>query len=148
MANRTPKIDLTPELTERIQKWNDAKISLGCTKLKENELRLSLAASDFWSDKKEGSQSVALENGWKLALTRVLNYGIDDVDHNTVVAVLNQLALANPGACQSLIPWKPVLSVEAYRLLTDDEKKIVAPIITIKPGTPQLELKPPPKSQR
>lgn len=143
MPKAAPVVELTKQHVTSIQLWSEAKSVLDANKANELANRLTVINDlPFDDDKDEGSQTLKLYAGWKLLLKRTFNYSVDK-DTQKVMACLNELGAINPGAASELIRWEPVLSEGAYKKLTENEKLIVAPIITMKPGTPSLELKPP-----
>ena len=143
MAKAVPPVDLTAEQIEAIQKWEAAKAQLETIKALELEHRLNIIATmPFNADKEEGDQTLKLGAGWKLAINKTINYTVDK-DTQKVVEIIGKLNAVNPGAAAELIRWEAVLSTGAYKKLTDEEKLIVAAIVTMKPGTPTLSLKAP-----
>lgn len=146
MPKAAPVVEVTPELVALLQTWDASKRLLNDTKTTEMSNRLAvIEKAPFAEDKEEGGQTLKLHGGWKLKLTRVLNYSIETKDNNAVMAAVTQLGSVNPSVAAELIRWEPVMSVAAYKKLTEEEKKIVAPIVTIKPGTSALELVAPAK---
>ena len=144
MAKAAPVVELTPEQVTAIQEWNASKTGLDAAKTSELANRLIVIEKvPFSPDKEEGGQTLKLNAGWKLALDRPMNYSVDK-DVAKVNAAIKQLWELNPAAVVDLIRWEAVLSVGAFKKLTDEEKLILASIITMKPGTPSLDLKPPP----
>lgn len=143
MPKAAPVVELTNEHVTTIALWSEAKTALEASKATELSNRLNVINSlPFNEDKEEGSQSLKLSAGWKLILDRVIHYSVDK-DVQKVMACLNELGATNPGAAAELIRWEPVLSTGAFKRLTENERLIVAPVVTMKPGTPTLALKPP-----
>lgn len=145
MAKAAPQIELTQEQIETLQAWNAEKNALDLHKDAEIAKRLEVAKTlPFKADKEEGSQTISLNAGWKLTLTRTMSYSMETKNNEAVLAALGKLHATSPEKAAHLVTrWEPVMSVEVYKSLTDEEKKIVADVVTIKPGTPQLALKPP-----
>ena len=144
MAPKAPVVELTQQQVDAIQTWNAAQESLAASKTSELENRLNcIKVLPFSEDKEEGGQTIKLNGGWKLALNKPMNYSADN-DSQKVIACMTALNEVNPGIAAELIRWECVISTGAYKKLSESEKLIVAPFITIKPGTPSLELKPPP----
>lgn len=140
-----PPIELTQPMIEAIVEWEKTKKELDRVKAEELAQRLHLmSVIPFNADKEEGGQTVKLGAGWKLALDKPIDYKMDTKNNETVSACLQALSVVNPAAMTNIVRWEPVMSVSAYKALTDAEKKIIAPVVTIKPGTPTLELKRPP----
>jgi hypothetical protein len=144
MPKAAPQVELTPEQVQALDAWNQAAQQLAAAKSDELVKRMeAIKLIPFSEEKQEGSQSVKLHQGWTLKLDRPMNYTMDK-DNGLVTAALSKLAEVNPGAAQELMRWEAVCSTGAYKKLTDEERLIVAPVITIKPGTPSLTLSPPP----
>lgn len=145
MAKAAPQVTLTQEQIDTIVAWTEAKKALDNAKAEELKHRLLIVqTAPFNPDKEEGGQTIKLGEGWKLALDKPMDYKMEPKDIPGVVAAMKSLAAANPLAAEGLIRWEPVMSVSAYKKLSEEEKKILAPVVTIKPGTPTIELKPPP----
>jgi len=145
MAKAAPTIELTAAMIDTIQRWDAVKKEIEDAKSRELALRLELIKMiPFADDKDEGGQTVKLGAGWKLALDKPMDYKMEPKNRPAVEVALNALAAVNPAIMPTLVRWEPVMSVKAYKTLTDDQKIILTPVVTIKPGTPSLELKPPP----
>lgn len=143
MPKAAPQVELTPEQVAALQSWNEAKQQLDSAKSDEMVKRMEvIRIIPFDSEKEEGGQSLKLNAGWTLKLERPMNYTMDK-DVQKVVQALQNIATVNPGAAQELIRWEAVISTKAYKGLDDAERQLIAPVLTIKPGTPALELKPP-----
>lgn len=138
-----PVAELTKAMIQAIQAWDAAKNALEVAKTNELNERLNVIKTVPFTTKEEGGQTLKLGAGWKLALNKPLTYTADK-DTSVVSAGLNALGAVNPGAAAELARWEAVISSGAYKKLSDAEKTIVAAFISIKPGTPSLELKPPP----
>jgi hypothetical protein len=147
MPKAAPQVELNKEQVEAIQTWNQAKQQLDAAKADELTKRnAAIQCVPFSAEKDEGAQTVKLGGGWSLKLDRPMNYSITR-NNEQVTAALVALAEVNPSAARELIRWQAEISTKVYRDLSDAEKLIVAPILTIKPGTPALELKPPTPSK-
>jgi hypothetical protein len=144
MPKKAQQVEWTQEQIAAIQVWSASKNQLDVTKAEELELRLKVVRiAPFNQHKEEGGQTLPLANGWRIALDRPMYYSIETKDNNKVVECVNALAAKNPLAAQDIIKWVPVLSESGYKKLSDEEQVIMAPVVTIKPGTPAIELKPP-----
>ena len=146
MAKAAKEVELSQQQVDAIQAWQNTKAQLDALKASELSQRLDLVATlPFNSEKEEGGQTVKLGGGWRFALDKPVDNKMETKNNDAVVAALTALHAHNPLALIDLMRWEPVMSQAAYKKLTDEEKKILAPVVTSKPGTPSLELKPPPK---
>lgn len=83
-----------------------------------------------------------LNAGWKLKLVHKFNYTLDK-DNEKVESALDRMSkLGNEGTfiAERIVRWKPELSIKEYRELDGEYRKIVDSVLTIKPGTPAIEL--------
>lgn len=145
MAKASPVVELNDQQTAALQHWELLKAEIARLQSIEIAQRLELIKGmPFNADKESGGQSIKLGAGWKLSLDKPVNYTTDK-DQNIVVAGLQALGTTNPVAAAELIRWEAVVSVSTYKKLTDEEKRIVASFIGMKPGTPALALVPPPE---
>jgi hypothetical protein len=97
----------------------------------------------FYPDPKEGTNTAALENGWKLK-------GVYKIDRKVLVEAIpaTREAMEKIGVnIDTLIEWDPSLKISAYRALSDATKSIFDKVLLIKPGAPSLELAPPPTTK-
>jgi hypothetical protein len=136
-----PPATLNPD--NLILSWQEAVKQLEAIKARELELRKAVFALVF-PDATEGTNSHQLGQGWQLKAQVNYNYNLDK-DAGKVEAVQVQLAdkLHLATEAERIFDWKPKLSVREYRLLPPDAKRLVDSVLTISPGTPQLELCPP-----
>ena len=132
---------MTEEQTAKLLEWETAKAEVLLAKPiieKEQALRKEVQAM-FFPIPVEGTNNFELSGGYKLRLT----YKIDrKVDEGALEAVKEQLQSmgVNP---DTLIEMKPILVLKAYRGLVQinaDAAKIFEQALTIKPGSPTLEL--------
>jgi len=144
MAKAAKEVELSQQQVDAIQAWQNTKAQLDALKASELSQRLDLVATlPFNSEKEEGGQTVKLGGGWRFALDKPVEHKMETKNNDAVVAALTTLHAHNPLAMIDLMRWEPVMSQGAYKKLTDAEKLILAPVVTSKPGTPALELKPP-----
>lgn len=156
MAGRSKKIELNATQIEKLTQWSRASSNLQLAKAEELELRLWLVNNSelFDKDKLEGSSTIEITNypGWRLSADKVMNYTAVN-DEGQMLKALNLIGSAigadRPDLATALVKWKPELSTKAYRDVlpivdkVEGLKAALAAAITIKPGTPQLELTPP-----
>lgn len=140
MAKPLPVVALDPIAQSNYETWQAAAADLARLKVVELQYRLAvIQQAPFDHEKKEGSQSIKLPDGSRLAVTMPINYSVAK-DKQVVQAAIAQLYELNPAACVDLIDWEPKLSVAAYKALSEQERAIIAAIVIAKPGTPQLEV--------
>jgi hypothetical protein len=135
-------VELNQQQVDMIQTWEATKKRLDTEKALELTQRLDVIKVIPFTDKEEGGQSVKLGGGWRLALDKPQDHRMEPKNIPAVMTAMDALHAVNPLAAASLIRWEPVMSVTEYKKLSDAEKLILAPVVTIKPGTPTLELKP------
>lgn len=133
---------MTEEQTAKLLEWEAAQAEAMLVKpiiAKEQALRKEVAEM-FFPDPEEGVNNFELPaGGFKLKLT----YKIDrKVDEGSLEAVKEQLRAMdiNP---DTLIEMKPSLVLKTYRALVQintEAAKIFEQALTIKPGSPTLEL--------
>jgi hypothetical protein len=132
-------VEVSPIVAQGIDTWKQVRDQLSAIQRYELEYRNWLIGSvPFDPEKSEGSQTVTLPTGEKLELDRPMNYSVCK-DIPTVQAAVYALWERNPAASSDIIRWVPELSVSAYKALTEDERKLIAPIVISKPGQPALK---------
>lgn len=125
----------------KLQEWHLALAEAAKVKPiieKEQALRKEVM-SLFFPAPKEGANDFPLPQGWTLKGTHKLDRKIDEAALPAVKEQLREKGY-NP---DPLIDLKPSLNTAVYRTLSDDNRKIFDQALTIKPGSPTLELKPP-----
>lgn len=132
---------MTPEQTAKLTEWQAARTAAEEVKPiieKEQALRKEVFAL-FFPAPIEGTNKYDLLEGWVLKGT----YKIDrKVDEQAVPAVTE--ALRNMGVnVDLLISYEPKLKTATYRELTAEQRGVFDQALTIKPGSPTLELVPP-----
>ena len=122
---------------DHIAEWYSVAKQMAALKSKEHLLRLRLAAF-FFPEPKEGTNKVPIPEGqrWHLKMKHVLNRTVDEA---ALMASREDLTTAGVSV-DKIIKYKPELAKSEYNKLTDEQKKLVDRCLTIKPGTPQLEL--------
>ena len=114
--------------------WNEANSALQAAKLRELQLR-GLAFNLCFPDPKEGTNNFQLGSGWLLKADYKFNYTIQDSD--AMQAALNRLS---SGVAERLVRFKPEVRSGEFKQLGDADKKIIEPFVSVKPGTPSLEI--------
>lgn len=139
MADLYFDVKSVPVITpEEIQEWQALKIEIAAKTAKERLLRDKIAKA-YFHDPKEGTNKNELGEGWTIKLTHKLTRDVD-------VAMLTVLApkLRSMGVnIDTIIEAKPVLKVAAYRKLDAEALKVFDQCITVKAGSPTIEIVPP-----
>lgn len=152
---KAKEVELTPEVSLLLQQWSQANQQLDKVKAEEFALRQQVVMkAGFDPAKLEGSQTIAIGNGWKLKVNKVQNYSLTNNQHETET-LLNQIAIGapeknngRPDIALGLVKWNPDMSIRTYKELLPLVEELgcgslLAAALTIKPGAPQLELIPP-----
>lgn len=124
-----------------LRDWNTAVAQVATCKpliAQEQELRKAVMA-EFFPTPKEGVNNLDMGQGWTLKGT----YKIDrKVDEAALPAVKEQLRELGINA-DTLVKYKPELATTSYKALPEQARLIFDTALTIKPGSPTLELIPP-----
>lgn len=126
--------------------WKNAKDALETAKAVELALRQQVIDVEFSGHKEEGTETHNLGEGWKVKAVFKLNYTVDKETIDDALTAIEETGPEGKFIAGRLIKFKPELAVSEYRLLCDEHpefKRIVDAALTIKPGTPSLELVPP-----
>jgi hypothetical protein len=138
MASKQVEVD--PVTQNNMITWR--AIAADLSRLQELELQYRNAIipyCGFDAYKEEGSQTVSLGEGYKLELDRPIYYSVKG-EQDVIMALINLVHENDPMAAIGLLRWKPEISVTQYRKLTDEQKRIIAPILDIKPGQASLKV--------
>jgi len=128
--------------------WQAAKENLDAAKEAELKLRDRIVfETDLFDDTKDkGTQSVDLGNGWKVKAVKKINWTTaSELSDGTPIDHALDLIAASAGrmAADELVKFTPEVKLSIFAKLTKEEKAIIEPFLTSKPGTPSLELVPP-----
>ncbi len=118
--------------------WYQAKQELGVIQTRERLLRDRIYGH-FFQNPKEGVNKAEMPEKWLLNATRVVSRTVDDAAVKLYAAKFEEAGIA----VASLIKYKPELVTAEYRKLSDEQRALFDNCLTIKDGSPQLELKPP-----
>jgi hypothetical protein len=132
---------VTEEQMKLLEEWRLAKAAADEAKpivTKEQALRKQVFAA-FYPVPKEGTNTLDLADGWKLKGVYKLDRKIDDA---ALPAVTEQLRGMGVNA-DTLVAWKPELKTATYRELTAEQRAVFDQALTVKPGSPTVELMPP-----
>jgi len=138
------------DINALLQLWQAKHAELEAAKATEMGLRRAVFEVQF-PDAKEGTQRVAIGNGWFLKAVYPQNYRLDKDTTEGVQAAIAKISTKAEVVGDRLVNWKPELSIKEYRLLEKPEltpeeqqiKKLIDGVLTITPGAPQLELEEP-----
>jgi hypothetical protein len=120
---------------EDLTKWYELTKQLEAVKDLELTMRKRIFAGLF-KDPVEGVNKVNLTAGWILKADHKINRRVDEALLVTMSPQFREAGI-NPDV---LVRWKPDLAVTEYRKLTELEMKLFDQVLTITPGTPQMEI--------
>jgi len=127
---------MTPETLAKITEWNQIKEWLATAKVKESELRTSIADDLFQREAngafKEGTQNLEVDD-LKFKLVSKMNRKILEEMEDVTLKQLGEV-----GAM--LIKRKPELVVSIYKKLTDEQRAIADGMLLVTPGSIELEI--------
>lgn len=132
---------MTPEQVAKLEEWRLAKIAAEEVKPvieREQALRKEVFAL-FFPEPTEGTNNFGLEADWKLKGVYKIDRKIDEAALPAVQSQLRELGV-NP---DPLVKMTPSLDTKAYKslqTLNADACKVFEQALTIKPGSPTLEL--------
>ncbi len=121
-------------------KWQNAQKELEKVKAVELELRNEVVAMCFPSHKDEGTENVELGNGYKLKAVFKQNYTLDKEKIDDALTAIESMGPEGQFISERLVKFEPKLQVREYKELDSRFKVIVDEALTIKPGTPSLEI--------
>lgn len=125
-------------LSELLTEWHEAKRQAEYFASLELKLRNQIFDSKFTRDER-GAQKVRIEHEMALIGHAKFNYG---VDRPVLEATLQNAGDNERAVIDAVISYSPKVKEAAFEALPDEDKKIVGPFVTVKPGTPTLEIKP------
>lgn len=125
-----------------ISAWFKLKLKLGEYKIAEAAARMRIARG-YFAKPHEGTNNFELSEigdtaGGVLKLTHSIERKVDE-------AVLTQKEFQEEWKKQkipnTLIKWKPELSISQYRVLTEEQRKLVDTCLIVRDGSPQVDIK-------
>lgn len=128
----------------KLQEWHQAVLAAQEAKKvveAEKALRKEVMAL-FFPEPVEGTSKFELEAGWSLKATHKIERKVDEASLQAVLQQLREMGV-NP---DPLIRTKPDLDTKAYKSLVQvnpDAAHVFEQALTIKPGSPTVELVPP-----
>lgn len=120
---------------EDLTKWYGLVKELEIAKDLELTLRKKIFAGLF-KNPQEGVNKVDLTDGYVLKADHKINRKVHEDLLLSMSRQMRDIGL-NPDV---LVNWKPELKISEYRKLTESEHAIFDQVLTITPGTPQLEI--------
>ena len=137
------QIPENPVTQEDLNEWYKLHEQLSALKAKEALLRGKIFKGMF-PNPVEGTNNVPLSEGWVLKGKHVINRSVDQAALTslaTVDAATHMSVLSSHGiSADSLVRWKPELVTSEYRKLSEDQRQIFDQCLTIKEGSPALEI--------
>lgn len=128
-------------IADQIAKWEEAQKYARQWTTIELVLRNLLFKTQF-ADPKPGTNKNKVEayrDGEQLAVVGDHKINLS-LDKEGWLAAVKAKTISDTLA-DSVVSWSPKVKDAAYRKLSADELKLVAPFVTEKPGTPGLEIK-------
>lgn len=128
----------------KLQEWHQAVLAAQEAKKvveAEQALRKEVMAL-FFPEPVEGTNTFELEAGWSFKATHKIERKVDEAALPAVLQQLREMGV-NP---DPLIRTKPDLDTKAYKSLVQinpDAAHVFEQALTIKPGSPTVELVPP-----
>lgn len=124
--------------TADMVEWNRLKTEMAKMKPAEMLLRTKIYRF-FFKTPVEGTNKHDLEAGWVLKAGRVIDRKVDLPVLQAISAENGPLHMVGVRAAD-LIEWEPKLKLSAYRLLTEEQRDVFDQCLTIKDGSPSLEI--------
>lgn len=125
-------------LSELLEDWHQAKQQAEYFASLELKLRKQIFGDNF-DPSLRGTQKKRIEHEMALIGVQKFNYNID---RPGLEAALQGAGDNERAVIDSVISYSPKVKEAAFENLSDEDKLIVGPFITVKPGTPTLEIKP------
>jgi hypothetical protein len=125
----------------KLMEWQQAMESAEAAKVmvaREQALRKEVVEM-FFPTPVEGTNNFELAAGYKLKLTYKLDRKLDDAALPAVMQKVRDLGINT----DELLSFKPSLDTKAYRVFTQlhpEASKVFDEALTVKPGSPVLEL--------
>jgi hypothetical protein len=116
-------------INDLISRWFEAKRQCEAWTNTERELRKELVHLAF-PEAQTGMHRQKIDHGMALSVKIPVNYTLDN----------DQLERCPHEIVEKVVRYKPTLNEASWLKLTDNERKVMAPAVTEKPGMPQLAL--------
>lgn len=124
-----------------LRDWNTAVVQTVAAKeliAQEQELRKAVMA-EFFPTPKEGANNLDMGQGWTLKGIYKIERKVDEAALPAVKEQLRQLGVN----ADTLIKYKPEVATTIYKTLSEQARLVFDAALTIKPGSPTVELIPP-----
>jgi hypothetical protein len=121
---------------EKIMEWREADTNQRAWRELELKLRAEVIAACFDASKESGTENKDLGNGWKLQVTKSLDYKLK-TDHVALDTIAEQIGDA---AFDMVVSYDPKLSVSNFKKLAPEQQTLFSELLTVKPSSPQLKL--------
>lgn len=128
---------------EDLHKWYRLQDELKKIKASEMLLRQKIFGA-YFQNPVEGTNSVALTDGWVLKGKHTINR---EIDPGALGAMKEQFVEAGISA-DALVQYKPSLVLKEYRTLTEEQRQLFDRALIVKPGSPALEIVLPAKAKK
>ena len=135
MSDDAP-VTLTTEYTDMLTEWFEVQKQLAPLKAREMALRRNLFETAFPSPVPGKGNKARLPHGMGLIGNYTLNYTVDQP------AMFATRPDIDPVVFDEVISFSPSVRDAAFRKLADDIRRPFTGFITVKPGSPSLEIKP------
>jgi hypothetical protein len=137
-AEGEERMPITDEQTALILEWTAANRQLQFFKAEEMRLRLLVVSALANPANVKGTENINLGNEWRLKVVKKEYYNLKNPSNNGLVNTLQ--GCFSEEIRNTLVRWLPELSVSVYNTLPDEQKALLTPFLTIKPGAPEVEL--------
>lgn len=128
-----------------LTEWQEAARQLALWKEIENNLRL-LTVKTFFPDEAESADAKGTHNyelGDGAKLKAVFKQNVTIAKGDPLEAALSKIeATGERGKliAERVIKWEPKLDAKEYEAMPDDLRAVLDTVLTVKPGTPSLEI--------
>jgi hypothetical protein len=120
---------------EDLALWSKMQEDLRAMRAAESLLRMKIFKAAFPAPV-EGTNKYNLAQGWVLKAV----YGLDrKVDVALLKAMASELREGHI-AVDEVVRYKPEVAITEYKKMTDEQRQLFDRVLTIKPGSPQMEI--------
>lgn len=127
---------LTKKTEDLITAWVEADKQRAKWVAEEMELRKAVFAALFPTPVEGSQNKIRIGHGKAIQADHKINRTISQAEHDALRAMDNVAPLV-----AAVTKYKPELKTKEFKALSDEERNLIAPMITEKPGSPSLELK-------
>jgi hypothetical protein len=122
-----------------VAEWFRKKKDLIALQASEMLLRKRIFTHFFKAPKEGSGNWYTLDDGYRLNGVHKINRSVDE----PVMRAMWDDLCKQGVPMNNLIRMKPELNTKAYRELTEEQRKLFDQCLTIKDGSPELDIKPP-----